>query len=144
MEIGITINLAYVLMFFTGLFSWYVLYGLECFLNGAIANNQITMPFVCFVDDFMMNLPLEFSKKKRIQFAKRLIGEKGRGSTSGKTKTWNDEEVRKGNLYAEYLDDVMPSKKSFWITNTIYFLIGWAFMGGTLKIVSFISSFFNS
>lgn len=38
-----------------GLIAWYLLYGLECFLNGAPRGSS--MPFRCLAQDLSFNLP---------------------------------------------------------------------------------------
>jgi hypothetical protein len=43
---------------------WYILYGLECYLNGgSIGRNQFLMVFQCFYEDLLWVLPGGISRK---------------------------------------------------------------------------------
>lgn len=49
--------LSVVITLMLSLIAWYIIFGLECFMNGATYENSLTMPFVELARDFYYNLP---------------------------------------------------------------------------------------
>ncbi len=87
--------------------AWYFYFGAECFLNGA-DSWDFFMPFKCYWQEILWNIP--GGQQRRIEWMKEWVKAPQHGTMLGKTKSWNYEEVRAGNLYAECVSDMLPGK----------------------------------
>lgn len=97
---------------------WYVYYGFECALNGGtLGRNPLLMPFQCFWEELLWNLPGGM-RRKIIYLKENVIGEEGSGCIVGMGffgKSWDFEEVRQKNFYKACARDVLSGSFHFWI-----------------------------
>lgn len=95
---------------------WYLYYGLECALNGAMGG--LLMPLREFVKDFTWSIPgglqrrVAYFKENLLPTPSRIDG-KVHGSISG-TIGWDYDWVVENNLYEDCVKDTLPRPFHFW------------------------------
>lgn len=90
-----------------GFVLWYLVYGLECFLNGgSLGRNQWTMQFVLLNQEISWLLV----PGAKVKYLKEhvILDCFEHGAICGSTKGWDYQEVREQNLWRECANDVLP------------------------------------
>ncbi len=102
---------------------WYVYFGMKYFFNNDdCGRNLFLMPFQCFWEKLLWNIP--GGSVRKMLYVKELVGEDLDGSIVGEYECWNYEEIRSRNLYQACADDIFPSTESFWIEQVVILGIG--------------------
>lgn len=105
-----------------GLFCFYVLYGIEGYLNGAhVGRHPTWFPFQFYLAELRQYLP--GGLKRRTDFIRALIGDREGSSISGKSKLWWCNEVRASGAYQECALDVLGTGREFFTVTTLCFLV---------------------
>jgi hypothetical protein len=107
-----------VVLVLLGLGIWYFYYGIECALNGALANRPqfLALPLFCFWEELSWVVP--GGRKRKGQYIQRLT--KGyNGVIVGKRKSWKIREIVEGNLYEDCGKDVLWGMDHFVLTHVV-------------------------
>lgn len=93
-----------------GFIFWYVLYGLELYMNGAFLNKNASH-FSCFLQELRWILP--GGSKLKGEYIKKIVGDYEYGSMCSSTDSWDYKEIRENNLYEKVGNAMLPGLSNF-------------------------------
>lgn len=93
--------------------AWFVLYGLEAYLNsGSLGRHPVWFPFQCAWEELRWYLPE--GKRRRVQFIQERVSLARSGPVTitgtiiGRTRAWRYEDVLREQTFLACADDVLP------------------------------------
>jgi len=104
------------LLLFIGIALWYVVYGVECALNGASFDRslwrQVTMPFECLWNDFWRALPF-IGPRLKANHIRTMVDNFGQGVICTSGGSFDYSEIRDKNLYRKVGKLALPGRLHF-------------------------------
>ncbi len=96
-----------------GLALWYLIYGMECAINGGtLGRNPYTMHFSLLWEEILWLLPV-YGKRRREQFIKDQMGDFENGMMFSGSQSFTYKEIREKGNYDEVARSMLPGLPHF-------------------------------